>query len=134
MAGTIFNTLAEREVISCQDLAGKLDGMIRSGLQGRILRGFSNMTAQDWMDLVVFSSFGVFANVPKDVEIMIRQLREALVLYTNRQITETEINRAQTLLKLCLTAFTKKFEVSPPNFHIAMHMPESIRMFGPAHV
>ena len=68
MAGKIFNTLAEKEVISCQDLAGKLDGMIRSGLQGRILRGFSNMTAQDWMDLVVFSSVGVFANVPKDVD------------------------------------------------------------------
>ena len=115
-------------------MALKLGGTICSGLKKRISKGFTNMTAQDWMDVIVFSSFSVFGEVSRDIDQMIRQLREAIVLYTNREISEIDIDRASVLLKLSLTTCSKKFGISPPNFHIAMHMPETIRAFGPSHV
>ena len=83
---------------------------------------------------VFLSSFSVFGEVSRDIDQMIRQLREAIVLYTNREISEIDIDRASVLLKLSLTTCSKKFGISTGNFHIAMHMPETIRAFGPSHV
>ena len=66
-------------------MALKLGGTICSGLKKRISKGFTNTTAQDWMNVIVYSSFSVFGEVSRDIDLIVRQLCEALILYTNRE-------------------------------------------------
>ena len=47
IADEVFKTLEKEELLSCAELADKLDMIIRSGTIGRIRRGFSYMTAED---------------------------------------------------------------------------------------
>ena len=60
---TILNTLAAKEIINCEDMGSKLGGTMCSGLQKWTSNGFTNMTAQDSLDAIVFYSFSVFGGV-----------------------------------------------------------------------
>ena len=84
VADRVFKKLAEAEALDCRRLAEKLRGLTGSGTVDRIGRGFSYMTANDWLELVQLAVYATQSLVSEEHHRMVSQLCEAIQLYTAR--------------------------------------------------
>ena len=84
IADKVFKTLEKDEKLSCAEFADKLDGIIRSGTIGHIRRGFSYMTAEDWLDITLNAVCGCMGILPAPEYRMVSQLSEAITIYSSR--------------------------------------------------
>ena len=78
----IFKRLHNDEKIDCTLLADRLKGKVEDGTEGRIRRGFSFMTANDYHDLVRKAVYGLYTQLAGELYRMICQLCEAVQIYT----------------------------------------------------
>mgnify|MGYP001795282268 len=51
-----------------------------------------------------------------------------------RAISEVDLRKASGLLQISMSRYVALYNDCPPNMHIACHLPDTIRRFGPAHV
>ena len=81
----VFSTLVDQSVISCDQLADCLTGVLPKPLVSRIRLKFSYFTAHDWLELITTGAvYGLLETAPARTLQMMKKLREAIEILLRR--------------------------------------------------